>query len=113
MIEAVDWREYDSFFESMRRLLSDDGALAMQAIVVPDPSFDRLKRHTDFIKAAIFRGGCLPSIRALTAGANRNGLALRNVDHIGRHYGETLRRWRANLHEMKTELPALGLALLR
>ena len=109
MIEAVDWRDYDSFFESMRRRLSDDGALAMQAIVVPDPSFDRLKRHTDFIKAAIFPGGCLPSIGALTDRANRNGLALRDVDHIGRHYGETLRRWRANLHEIKAELPALGL----
>lgn len=109
MIEAVDWRDYDAFFESIRRLLSDDGALAMQAIVVPDPSFDRLKRRTDFIKAAIFPGGCLPSTGALTAGANHNGLALRNVDHIGRHYGETLRRWRANLHGMKTELPALGL----
>jgi cyclopropane-fatty-acyl-phospholipid synthase len=109
MIEAVDWREYDSFFEAIRRLLSDDGALAMQAIVAPDPSFDRLKRHTDFIKAAIFPGGCLPSIGALTAGAKRNGLALRGFDHIGQHYGETLRRWRANLHEMKTELPALGL----
>ena len=46
----------------------------MQAIVVPDRSFDRLKRHTDFIKAAIFPGGCLPSIGALTAAANRSGL---------------------------------------
>jgi hypothetical protein len=55
MIEAVDWRDYDSFFESMRRLLSDDGALAMQAIVVPDPSFDRLKRHTNFIKMELHR----------------------------------------------------------
>ncbi len=109
MIEAVDWRDYDTFFASLRRLLSNEGALAMQAIVVPDQSFDRLKRHTDFIKAAIFPGGCLPSIGALTAAANRNGLTLRNVDHIGGHYGETLRRWRTNLDAIKTELPALGL----
>jgi cyclopropane-fatty-acyl-phospholipid synthase len=109
MIEAVDWRDYDAFFASMRRLLTDDGTLAMQAIVVPDASFDRLKRNTDFIKAAIFPGGCLPSIGALSMAAHRNGLALRDVDHIGRHYGETLRRWRANLHGMKTTLPALGL----
>ena len=45
----------------------------MQAIVVPDESFDRLKRHTDFIKAAIFPGGCLPSVGALAAAASRNG----------------------------------------
>ncbi len=41
----------------------------MQAIVVPDGSFDRTKRHTDFIKAAIFPGGCLPSVGALTTAA--------------------------------------------
>jgi cyclopropane-fatty-acyl-phospholipid synthase len=81
----------------------------MQAIVVPDQSFDRLKRHTDFIKAVIFPGGCLPSIGALTAAADRNGLTRRNVDHIGGHYGETLRRWRTNLDAIKAELPALSL----
>jgi cyclopropane-fatty-acyl-phospholipid synthase len=109
MIEAVDWREYDAFFASVRRLLTNEGALAVQAIVVPDESFDRLKRHTDFIKAAIFPGGCLPSIGALTAAASRSGLTLRNIDAIGPHYGETLRRWRANLHAITTKLPSLGL----
>lgn len=110
MIEAVDWREYNTFFECIRNLLTDDGALAMQAIVVPDPSFDRLKRHIDFIKAEIFPGGCLPSVRALTTAANRGGgLALRHLDDIGVHYGETLRRWRANLARVAPELPALGL----
>ena len=109
MIEAVDWREYDVFFASLRQLLTHDGALAMQAIVVPDASFDRLKRHTDFIKAAIFPGGCLPSIGALTAAASRSALTLRNVDSIGPHYGETLRRWRANLDALTPELPTLGL----
>ena len=109
MIEAVDWRDYDAFFASLHGLLPNGGALAMQAIVVPDKSFDRLKRRTAFIKAAIFPGGCLPSIGALTTAANRNGMALRNVDHIGRHYGETLRRWRANLDAIKSDLPALGL----
>ena len=77
MIEAVDWRDYDTFFASPATPADPTtGALAMQAIVVPDQSFDRLKRHTDFIKAAIFPGGCLPSIGALTAAANRNGLTL-------------------------------------
>jgi cyclopropane-fatty-acyl-phospholipid synthase len=109
MIEAVDWRDYDAFFASLRRLLTNEGALAMQAIVAPDQSFDRLKRHTDFIKAAIFPGGCLPSIGALTAAANRSRLSLVNVEYIGRHYGETLRRWRANLDAIRSELPALGL----
>ena len=110
MIEAVDWREYDTFFEHVRALLTDEGSLTMQAIVVPDERFDRLKRRTDFIKAAIFPGGCLPSVGALTAAANRSGdLRLHDRADIGRHYAETLRRWRANLDDIAPELPDLGL----
>ena len=109
MIEAVDWREYDTFFAHCRRLLDDAGALAMQAIVVHDESFDRVKLHTDFIKTAIFPGGCLPSVRALTAAANSNGFSHAHEDDIGLHYGETLRRWRRNLTDARDDLDALGL----
>ncbi len=109
MIEAVDWREYDTFFTQCRRLLDEGGALAMQAIVVPDESFDRTKLHTDFIKSAIFPGGCLPSVRALTTAARRSGFSLAHEHDIGLHYGETLRRWRHNLANTRADLDALGL----
>jgi len=108
MIEAVDWRDYDTFFEQCRDRLSGAGLLAMQAIVVPDRSFDRTKRNTDFIKAAIFPGGCLPSKQALTASANRSGLSLARLDDIGVHYAETLRRWKANLAAHRDELGSFG-----
>ena len=61
VIEAVDWREYHDFFDAMRRALPDGAPLAMQAIVVPDASFDRVKRHTDFIRSTIFPGGASPA----------------------------------------------------
>ncbi len=112
MIEAVDWRDYEQFFACLRDRLTDDGALAMQSIVVPDGQFDRLKRHTDFIKAAIFPGGCLPSTAALDRAAERAGLTPAHHADIGIHYGETLRRWRTNLEAIALELaaePELGL----
>lgn len=109
MIEAVDWREYEQFFAHVRRLLSDTGLLAMQAIVIPDRSFDRAKHRTDFIKAAIFPGGCLPSVGALTEAAGASDLAGVHLDDIGVHYAETLRRWRANLTEHRDELGSIGL----
>ncbi len=109
MIEAVDWREYESFFSHVRRLLTDSGLLVMQAIVVPDGSFDRTKHHTDFIKAEIFPGGCLPSVGALTTAANvAGGLGLVYLDDIGVHYAETLRRWRSNLVNRRGDLAPLG-----
>jgi cyclopropane-fatty-acyl-phospholipid synthase len=95
--------------EGLARLLDDAGALAMQAIVVRDESFDRIKLHTDFIKTAIFPGGCLPSVRALTAAAKSNGFSHAHEDDIGLHYGETLRRWRATLMDPGDDLDALGL----
>jgi cyclopropane-fatty-acyl-phospholipid synthase len=108
MIEAVDWRDYETFFARCRDLVADDGLVVLQAITVPDESFDRTKHHTDFIKAAIFPGGCLPSVAALAAAAARHELILTRHDEIGPHYAETLRRWRANLHAARDELAELG-----
>lgn len=112
MIEAVDWREYDGFFAHCRELMSETGLLALQAIVVPDASFDRTKHTTDFIKAAIFPGGCLPSVEALTTAAtSRAGgtdLALVHLTDLGPNYAETLRRWRVNLVDARGELARSG-----
>ena len=73
---------------------------------MPDESFDRAKRHTDFIKTAIFPGGCLPSVAALTRGRDQRGLSLAHLDDIGLHYAETLRRWRENLVDAGDDLDA-------
>jgi cyclopropane-fatty-acyl-phospholipid synthase len=108
MIEAVDWREYDAFFAQCRSLLTEAGTLALQAIVVPDDAFDRAKHRTDFIKAAIFPGGCLPSVAALTTAARHAGLAPTDYADIGVHYAETVRRWRSNLAAHGAALDGLG-----
>ncbi len=108
MIEAVDWREYGAFFARCRDLVADSGLVALQAIVLPDRSFDRAKHHTDFIKRAIFPGGCLPSVGALTAAATGAGFSFAHLDDIGLHYAETLRRWRANLLSRRDELASRG-----
>jgi cyclopropane-fatty-acyl-phospholipid synthase len=110
MIEAVDWREYETFFATCRRLLAPHGVLGMQAIVIEPQRFDRAKTTQDFIKAFIFPGGCLPSIDALTGAATRSSdLALTGLDDYGVHYAETLRRWRAALSGQRDRLRALGL----
>ncbi len=110
MIEAVDWRQYRSFFAACDRLLTPDGALAMQAIVLPHQRFERAKHHRDFIKEVIFPGGGLPSIEALLAAATKSSdLTLVGLDDIGLHYVETLRRWRTNLEMCRADLAGLGL----
>jgi len=108
MIEAVDWREYDTFHEVCGRHLAPDGRLGMQVIVIPGQRYEQAKVRKDFIKERIFPGGCLPSIEALLASSARAGdLTLTELEDFGLHYAETLRRWRANL--VGSDMAELGL----
>jgi cyclopropane-fatty-acyl-phospholipid synthase len=43
MIEAVGHHFYATFFETCRRLLKDDGMMALQAITIGDQIFNRHK----------------------------------------------------------------------
>ncbi len=110
MIEAVDWRELDTYFATCTQLLAPDGLMGLQAIVIPGNRWARAKTTRDFIKAHIFPGGCLPSIESISASISRvSDLTLIELHDYGLHYAETLRRWRANLAARRSELGALGL----
>ena len=110
MIEAVDWRQYDTFFATCAGLVRDDGLMALQAITVEDRSFERAKNGTDFVREYIFPGGCIPSMEAVTRSLRRaTPMVLVDVEDIGRHYAETLRRWHDNLAGRTDEMDALGL----
>jgi cyclopropane-fatty-acyl-phospholipid synthase len=109
MIEAVDWRWHDRFLATCSRLLVDDGLAAIQAIVIDDRSFERAKRHRDFIRRMVFPGGCIPSVRSITTSLARStDLRVVDLEDIGRHYPETLRRWRENLEVNDQKLGGLG-----
>lgn len=109
MIEAVDWRLYETFFRTCRRLVRPDGLVAIQAITIADRSFERAKHHDDFIRRQVFPGGCLPSISALNAAmVASTDFVLRDVDDIGLHYVETLRRWRARFEDSWPTMESFG-----
>jgi cyclopropane-fatty-acyl-phospholipid synthase len=110
MIEAVDWRLHDEFLAMCARLLADDGLAVLQAIVIDDRSFQRAKRHQDFVRRMVFPGGCIPSVASMTASLARStDLRIVDLEDIGRHYAETLRRWAANLQSRQTEVERLGI----
>ncbi|HLM97212.1 MAG TPA: cyclopropane-fatty-acyl-phospholipid synthase family protein [Acidimicrobiales bacterium] len=108
MIEAVDWPLLDTFFKRCARLLRADGLMALQAITIADRSYDRAKNDRDFIKAFIFPGGCLPSVKAIAASVAKTDMLLVDLEDIGPHYAETLRRWRGNVDERRSEIEDLG-----
>ena len=110
MIEAVGWRQLDTFFSTCAALLTPSGVMGLQAIVIDDRSYDRAKNHEDFIKSQIFPGGFLPSIEAMVRSTSqRTDLRVIDLEDIGRHYAETLRRWRNNLATHADAVDSLGL----
>jgi cyclopropane-fatty-acyl-phospholipid synthase len=109
MIEAVDWRRHDEFFATCARLLTDRGRMALQAITIADGSYERAKLHDDFIRTMVFPGGCLPSISAIASSVARTSdLRIVDLQDIGPHYAETLRRWRVNLEGQRSAVEGLG-----
>lgn len=108
MIEAVDWPLLDIYFDSCARLLRPEGLMALQAITISERSYDRAKNHRDFIKEFIFPGGCLSSVQVITEAAGKADLRVVDLEDIGRHYAETLRRWRAAVEDHRPDIEQLG-----
>jgi cyclopropane-fatty-acyl-phospholipid synthase len=110
MIEAIGWRQLPTYFATCASLIKPDGLMALQAIVIDDVSYERTKNSEDFIKNMIFPGGFLPSVEAIQSTATSvSDLRLLRARDIGRHYAETLKRWRENLATHQAAYDALGL----
>ena len=109
MIEAVDWRDHQTFFHTCAQRLTPKGRLGLQAIVIGDQRYERAKTNEDFIKRYVFPGGCLPSVQAImTATTKATDFSLTDLEDFGHHYGETLRRWRVQFNQHRDALTERG-----
>lgn len=110
MIEAIGWRQLDTYFRTCASLVVPSGRMALQAIVIEDDSYERTKNKEDFIKNMIFPGGFLPSLGAIQRSSSAvSDFVITDIQDIGLHYAETLRRWRLNLVTNREAYEALGL----
>ena len=109
MIEAVDWRHYETFFAACASLLRPDGLAAFQCIVIDDREFERYKTRQDFIRRFIFPGGGLPSMTVMANAMTRaTDFRLTDVEDLGAHYVRTLNEWRERLDARWRDALALG-----
>ena len=105
MIEAVDWRDTPTFLATCANLLRPDGMMGLQAIVVADQRYSRVRMTQDFIKTWVFPGGNLPSITSIASDVTAaTDLRIIDLEDLGAHYAETLHRWRDALHARWEEL---------
>ncbi len=110
MIEAVDWRQYETYFTTCERLLRPDGLAAIQCIVIDDREFESYKHRVDYIRRYIFPGGGLPSTLALSRTiAKATGFDLVNLEDFASHYVRTLDLWRERLDAHGAVAASLGL----
>lgn len=99
MIEAVGHNYFPSYMAALDRLLAPEGIIVIQAIMMPESRYPEYIKTCDFINTIIFPGGCCPSLASITDAMMKNtNLIVNSVDQFNLHYGETLRRWRANFN---------------
>ncbi|MBV9816979.1 MAG: class I SAM-dependent methyltransferase [Solirubrobacterales bacterium] len=109
MIEAVGWQHIGTFFQRCSELLTERGAMLLQAITIDDRAYEVEKASKSFIKEYIFPGGALPSMEVISRElARRTNLQTIGLQDITASYVETLRRWRENFAAHAQELTRLG-----
>ena len=102
-------RQFGTFFATIDRVLESAGIACVQTILIPDDRWERYRKTPDWIERYVFPGCLIPSLTSLAVAATRSSrLLLHEVDEIGPHYAETLRRWRANVHQRIDEVRVLG-----
>ena len=108
MVEAVGQAYWPSYLQTIARVLKRKGKAALQLISIREELFKGYAANADFIQAYIFPGGLLISEQKFRAIAQKAGLAWCARKGYGRHYAETLKRWRVRYNEAVAErrLPA-------
>jgi cyclopropane-fatty-acyl-phospholipid synthase len=109
MIEAVGANHWDEYFTTIDRVLEPGGRVGLQAILQDDYTVLATRDTYTWIRKYIFPGGQLASVEAIDRTITSH-TALRIADRysFGRHYAETLRRWRARFEEQAATVAALG-----
>ncbi|HEY3866550.1 MAG TPA: cyclopropane-fatty-acyl-phospholipid synthase family protein [Solirubrobacteraceae bacterium] len=109
MIEAVGWQNFPTYFRRCSELLTDEGAMLLQAIVIDDRAYQVEKAGKSFINTYIFPGGCLPSLELISRQLPRvTDLRQIHLEDITAHYATTLALWRKRFLDASGRLAELG-----
>lgn len=108
MFEAVGEAYWPVYFQSLKRLLSQDGRVVLQVIVLDPQRFAARRRSPDFIQAYVFPGGMLPTLDILLELAERSGFEVEALSGHGADYAKTLSAWTARFEEATDRVRALG-----
>ncbi len=89
MFEHVGKKFYRAFFESINKLLKEDGICLLHTIGV----VDKPSPPNKFINRYIFPGGICPSLSQIIQPLEKTGLIVSDCETLIRHYDKTLEAW--------------------
>ena len=90
MFEHVGAPNYQEYFDTVARLLDDDGVAVIHSIGRKSPP----SRTQPFIRKYIFPGGYIPALSEVLPAIERSGLWVTDMEVLRLHYAETLKHWR-------------------
>lgn len=103
MFEHVGRPNYQTYFDQVARLLTEDGVAVIHSIGRADgPNFTQ-----SWIAKYIFPGGYIPALSEVLPCIERAGLIVTDVEILRLHYAETLAAWRRRFEANRAEIAAL------
>ena len=100
MFEHVGVPLYDTYFQTCRRLLKEDGVMLLHTIGrsgTPYPTNPWIARY-------IFPGGHLPILSEIMPSIERAGLVVTDIEVLRLHYALTLKAWRERFMAHRDEV---------
>ena len=102
MLEHVGEPHFREYFETVKRLLADDGCALVHAIGrAGGPGLTNAFTHK-----YIFPGGYIPGLSEIVSAVEDAGLWITDIEILRLHYAETLKNWRLRFMA-DPEIPAL------
>ncbi|UTP38083.1 cyclopropane-fatty-acyl-phospholipid synthase family protein [Phenylobacterium sp. LH3H17] len=102
MLEHVGEPHFREYFETVKRLLADDGTAVIHAIGrAGGPGLTNAFTHK-----YIFPGGYIPGLSEIVSAVEDAGLWITDIEILRLHYAETLKNWRLRFLA-DSEIPAL------
>lgn len=103
MFEHVGTGYYQTYFDKVYDLLTDDGVALIHSIGRRSPP----GYTPQFLRKYIFPGGYVPSLSEVFPATERAGLWVTDVEVLRIHYAETLRHWAERFEAKWDEAAAL------
>ncbi len=100
MFEHVGRKFYKKYFNTVARLLDDDGVALIHTIGSVNPP----RQPHPWITKYIFPGGYTPSLSELASPIEKSGLIISDMEVLRMHYAHTLRNWRNRFLSKKEEV---------